>query len=79
LEISSLKVYKCEGIISPVALLYCRRFKLGALLALNHFAVTLFLVGWGYVCAAWAFAIVKLAQGKRQAALDEEVENVEET
>jgi CDP-diacylglycerol--serine O-phosphatidyltransferase len=45
-------------------------------LALNHFAATVFIVTWGYVCAAWAVAITRLAQGKRQAALDEENENV---
>jgi CDP-diacylglycerol---serine O-phosphatidyltransferase len=44
------------------------------LLALNNFSVALFLVSWVYVLCAWLFACVRLAQGKREAALDDEKE-----
>jgi CDP-diacylglycerol--serine O-phosphatidyltransferase len=43
-------------------------------LALNNFSVALFCVSWLYVLGAWTVACVRLAQGKRQAALDEEKE-----
>jgi CDP-diacylglycerol--serine O-phosphatidyltransferase len=41
------------------------------LLALNNFSAALFLISWGYVLVAWTVACVRLAQGKRLAALDE--------
>jgi CDP-diacylglycerol--serine O-phosphatidyltransferase len=44
------------------------------LLALNNFSIALFLVSWIYVLGAWILACIRLAQGKRQAALDEEKE-----
>lgn len=44
------------------------------LLALNNFSIALFLVSWVYVLGAWTLACIRLAQGKRGAALDEEKE-----
>jgi CDP-diacylglycerol--serine O-phosphatidyltransferase len=40
-------------------------------LALNNFSAALFLISWGYVLVAWMIACIRLAQGKRLAALDE--------
>ena len=61
----------------PMLLVIVGSSSLVLFLALNHFAVTYFLVAWGYVVIAWAVAITRLAQGKRQAALDDENENVD--
>lgn len=44
------------------------------LLALNDFAVALFLISWGYVLIAWTIACVRLARGERTAALDDDKE-----
>ena len=41
------------------------------LLALNNFSAALFLFSWGYVIIALTVACIRLAQGKRLAALDE--------
>jgi hypothetical protein len=41
------------------------------LLALDNFSAALFLISWGYVITAWTLACIRLAQGKRLAALDE--------
>ncbi len=48
------------------------------LLALNNFSAALFLISWGYVLGAWTLACVRLAQGKRLAALDESDEDEHE-
>lgn len=45
--------------------------------ALNNFPAALLLVSWGYVLIAWSFAIIRLAQGKRKAALDDTEEKEE--
>jgi CDP-diacylglycerol---serine O-phosphatidyltransferase len=47
------------------------------LLALNYFSAALFLLSWGYVLTAWTVACVRLAQGKRHAALDDSEEKEE--
>lgn len=44
------------------------------ILALNNFSAALFLISWGYVLFAWTNGGIRLAQGRRSAALDEEEE-----
>lgn len=46
-------------------------------MALNSFPLALLFVSWGYVLAAWSSAIIRLAQGKRRAAIDETEEKEE--
>jgi CDP-diacylglycerol--serine O-phosphatidyltransferase len=45
--------------------------------ALNNLPLALFLISWGYVLISWTFAIIRLAQGKRRAALDDTEEKEE--
>ena len=47
------------------------------LLAINNFSAALLLFSWGYVIVAWTIACVRLAQGRRMAALDETEEKEE--
>jgi CDP-diacylglycerol--serine O-phosphatidyltransferase len=47
------------------------------LLALNNFSVALFLFSWGYVLGAWLLACIRLAQGRRQCAIDDSVDKEE--
>ncbi len=60
-RVSSLRLIVIAASVSSIILL----------LALNNFSAALFLISWGYVLGAWAVACVRLAQGKRLAALDE--------
>ena len=46
------------------------------LLALNNFSLALFLVSWVYVLCAWTLACVRLARGQRQAAIDDEKDDL---
>jgi CDP-diacylglycerol--serine O-phosphatidyltransferase len=47
------------------------------LLSLNNFSVAVFLVSWAYVIVAFTMACIHLAQGRRNAALDEGEEKEE--
>lgn len=49
------------------------------LTALESFPAALFGVSWGYVLPAWIYAMVRLAQGKRKAALDESEEETDQS
>lgn len=41
------------------------------LTAIDYFPAVLFVISWGYVCFAWGYAIMRLARGKRDEALDD--------
>lgn len=45
---------------------------------LESFPAALFVISWGYVLPAWIYAIIRLAQGKRKAALDESEEEIDQ-
>ena len=66
-RVASLRLIVITASVSSIILL----------LALNNFSAALFLISWGYVLTAWTLACIRLAQGKRMAALDESEEKDE--
>lgn len=64
IKVSSLQLVVIIACISSILLF----------VALNNFSAALFFISWSYVLGAWTLACIRLAQGKRHAAIDENEE-----